>query len=281
MSNRSKSNKSGPGKPRQTVPAGNVDAEHDYESPELTLVDLHNNISDLSNKICGKLDNLSEEVRSMSKKIEDLEGTVEFNSEKISKMEMHDLPGLEKRTKDLISQLDDKMTLMEIYSRKNNLLFYGLKESQDEDVFDVLRKAFITLGLDERRAAGISLINAHRLPRRSPNGESSGPSQSKGSPPAPIIAKFVTIPDRDAVLNAFEQQQRLRGRASATQPGPPLHRISVRTDLPPALKARRGILATEAFKLRRERGVSTKIVVQGVKVVLKWKEKGSTRWNVS
>ena len=73
MSNRSKSNKSGPGKPRQTVPVGNADVEHDYESPELTLVDLQNNISDLSNKICGKLDNLSEEVRSMSKKIEDLD----------------------------------------------------------------------------------------------------------------------------------------------------------------------------------------------------------------
>ena len=55
---------------------------------------------------------------------------VEFNSEKISKVEMDDLPGLEKRTKDLIFQLDNKITLMEIYSRKNNLLFYGLKGSK-------------------------------------------------------------------------------------------------------------------------------------------------------
>ena len=93
----------------------------------------------------------------------------------------------------------------------------------------------------ERRAAGISVINALKLPRRSPNGESPGQSQSKGSPPAPIIAKFVTLPNRNAALNAFEQQQRLRVRAaaSATQPGPPLNRISVKTDLPPALKAHR------------------------------------------
>ena len=55
----------------------------------------------------------------------------------------------------------------------------------------------------------------------------------------------------------------------------------MRTDLPPALKARRGILVTVlAFKLRKERGVSIKVVLQGVKVVLKWKEKGSTCLNV-
>ena len=278
MPNRSKSNKSGSGSPRQNVPVGNVDAEHDYESSvsDLTLVDLHNTISALSNKICGKLDHLTDEFRAMSRKVEDLEGAVEINSEKITKLETHVIPGVVKHSKDL----DNKITLMEIYSRKNNLLFYGIKESQTEDVFDVLRKAFITLGLDEKRAAGISLINAHRLPRRSPNGESPVSSQSKGSPPVPIIAKFVTIPDRDAVLNAFEQQQRLRGRESAAQAGPAPNRITVRTDLPPALKVRRGVLATEAFKLRRERGVATKIVLQGAKVVLMWKEKGTTRWNV-
>ena len=261
----------------------NADAGHDSVPPEFTLLDLHKNISDLSNKICGKLDKLSDEVRSMGKKIEDLEDTVEFNSQKITKLEKEDLPRVEKRTKDQLSELhvEKKITLMEIYNRKNNLLFYGIKESQNEEIFDVLRNTFITLGLDERRATEISIVNAHRLPRRTSVSDSRGPSQPKGSQPAPspIIAKFLTIPDRDAVLNAFEQLQRQRGRASTAQSGPPQNRISVRTDLPPALKVRRSILATEAFKLRRDRGVSTKIVLQEDKVILKWKEKGSTRWN--
>ena len=56
-------------------------------------------------------------------------------------------------------------------------------------------------------------------------------------------------------------------------------RITVRTDLPPALKAARGKLANEAYKLRKEKGLSTKIVVREANVVLLWKEKGSTSWN--
>ena len=91
--------------------------------------------------------------------------------------------------------------------------------------------------------------------------------------------------DRDRVLAAFEERQRQPRGANAqpqgaNAPGQTPNRITVRTDLPPALKARRSILAKVAFDLRKQKGVSTKIVVAGTKVLLKWKEKSSTNWNL-
>ena len=45
-------------------------------------------------------------------------------------------------------------------------------------------------------------------------------------------------------------------------------RITIRTDLPPALKRERGRLASVAFKLRREQRLSTRIKLLGTKIVL-------------
>ena len=70
-----------------------------------------------------------------------------------------------------------------------------------------------------------------------------------------------------------------QSQAGAAGVAPPPLRITVRTDLPPALKAARGKLANEAYKLKKEKGLSTKIVVREANVVLLWKEKGSTSWN--
>ena len=88
--------------------------------------------------------------------------------------------------------------------------------------------------------------------------------------------------DRNKVLAAYENgDRRPRDRdASATQtPGSTLQRVSVRTDLPPALKARRGQLANIAYKMRKKDGVSTKIILQNATVCLKWKQKGTSKWN--
>ena len=85
--------------------------------------------------------------------------------------------------------------------------------------------------------------------------------------------------DRDLILSAFENQKRPREtpEGAATNP-PPRPRMTVRTDLPPTLKARRGHLAEVAYKLRKEKNLSTRIKLQGVKIVLQWREKGTTTW---
>ena len=133
----------------------------------------------------------------------------------------------------------------------------------------------VSLGIEEEIAMLIAIANAHRLPRR----ESEGQASAAGAQaPPPIIARFCYMHDRNRILTAFEDQQRKRTRSS----GETSHartRITVRTDLPPAMKIRRLILANEAYKLRKEKGVSTRIFQKGTELHLLWKEKGTNKWN--
>lgn len=252
--------------------------EDDVQSPQLTLADIRKCMSEFSDKICMKIDNLTEEVSQLSKKVNEVEKSVQFNSDKITEIEKKELPEIRSNIQSSLSKLEEKLIMMEIYNRKSNLLFYGIPESRGENVFTLLRSTFVSLGVSEEDAAVISFANAHRLPQRNAT------SSSAASPPAPppIIAKFATMMDRDRILSAFDQQQRDRGKRDAPPADQPIQhrRISVRVDLPPALKVRRGILAGVAFKLRKERNLSTKITVDRATVILQWKEKGSQRWTI-
>ena len=257
------------------------DSGSESEPTELTLADIQRSIQKSSSNVCAKLDFLTSEVASINKKISDLEDSVAMNSDKLTEVEEKKIPELEKKMADEITKLQDKLTLMEIYGRRTNLLFYGVEEARDERVVDVLRDTFAYLGISATEANNISLVNAHRLPRRdiAPSNQPSG-SQPRNPPPRAIIAKFVYMQERNKVLAAFEQRERQRQpRASITTPEQAPRRITVRTDLPPALKARRSVLAKTAYNLRKDKHVSTKISVAGTKVLLQWKEKGAAIWN--
>ena len=252
------------------------------QSQHPTNSDIQKSIQDLATMMCGKIDTLTREVSGLSDKLTNLEQSVEFNSNKLHDIETTELPILKAKMKEEIQKMEDKMLSLEIYNRKQNLLIYGVHETeQSEDTYIIVRKAFKELGMENARAETIPLINAHRLPRRLPQGQNTQPRS-----PTPIIARFAVMADRDHVLSLFQRQ--LRSRTVGAGPGgnqptptPPAQasRITVRTDLPPVLKQRRGILANEAYKLRKERGLSTRIIVQGTSVILQWKNKGTNTWN--
>ena len=137
----------------------------------------------------------------------------------------------------------------------------------------------------------IQLVNAHRLPRRNPPEHTDARPATPRPSPSSIIAKFVRMADRDLILSTFENSRRPREATPETSqplapsavatpppPPPPPLRITVRTDLPPTLKARRAHFAEVSYKLRKEKNLSTRIKLQGVKIVLQWKEKGTTTW---
>lgn len=239
----------------------------------MTLADIQRSITASSAAVCGKLDLLTAEVASIKRRQTELEDSVSMNSDLVANLQHVKLPAIEKKMGEKIADLEEKIVIMEIYNRRANLLFYGVNETPDEKVRDVLQKVFIHLGINEREANDIAIANAHRLPRRN-----NGATASSTRPQAPnaIIAKFVYMEDRNRLLAAFENGQRQRisqDRATASV------RITVRTDLPPALKARRGMLAKIAYDLRKQKGVSTKIIVVGASVELKWKEKNTSKWN--
>ena len=270
----------GPSGAAESLPSPNAD----NSSP--SNADLQRDIADFSNRILIKLDNIDIEIKSINRRLTDVETTVEFNSAKIVEVETA-IPTVRASLQDEISDLKEKLLLMEIYNRKQNLLFYGVEEQREENIYKTLLEVFILLGVDEKTAQEINLINAHRLPRRNDPPDHttdarSGPTTGRATP-APIIAKFIKMTDRDLILSTFENIKRPRealplATAAAAANPPPTSRITVRTDLPPTLKARRGHLASVAYKLRKEKNLATRIKMQGVKIVLQWKEKGTSTW---
>ena len=243
------------------------------KTPEVrSIADLYDKLSEFSTMISAKLDNLSTEVSSINRRIDDIEVSVANNSASILEIEKEKFPILKADLTEQIKQLENKITRMEIYNRKSNLLFYGLEEERREDIGAVLRKAFTTLGLSDQEASSISIVNAHRLPRRNADA-----ADNRG--PSPVIAKFSFMKQRERILTAYDELQRKRPRATAGQSDTPPRMFSVRTDLPPALKIQRGILAQQAYKMRREKGLSTRIITQDVNVILQWKVKGTAKWN--
>ena len=171
-----------------------------------TNADLESKIAALSTMIGEKLDKITTEVSSINRKFAELEESVQFNSDKLAHIELRELPKLQSSIQIEVANLEKKITMMEIYNRKANLLFYGIvQESREENIMEILKsKVFTTLGLTEEDAAKIAIINAHRLPRRDTSG-------SKG--PNPIIAKFCYMQDRDRILSLYEAGERNRSRA--------------------------------------------------------------------
>ncbi|XP_071490291.1 uncharacterized protein [Diadema antillarum] len=235
--------------------------------PQPTLADLQKSLNAFSSKVCAKLEDIHTDLASMKKRMLDLESAVADNSARVLDLEKGKLPETEAMLKEEIDALKEKLTLSEIYQRKGNLLFYGLHQAPNEDVYAVLRGAFVTLGLSQEESASIALVNAHRLPQRN----------AATSSPQPIIAKFVYMYERNRVLATYEGRTTRRGTPDdgAQTRGP---RISVRTDLPPALKAKRSVLAAKAYKMRKDENLSTKITLVGTKVVLFSKAKNTTAW---
>lgn len=267
---------------KQPAPsAPSTDKVRSPTTPDPSNAVLQRDIADFSDKILSKLDNINTELQSFHRRLTDVESSVEFNSAKISEVE-NSIPARIVPLQEEISNLKEKLLLMEIYNRKPNLLFYGVESEPNEDIYRTLCKVFIHLGIDEDTAKQIQMIKAYRLPYRNQPRTPDAGDQAR-SRPAPIIAKFIKMPDRDLILSPFENQrhpketsQQLGKAAEMRHAPPPPPRITVRTDLPPTLKAHRGHLG---YKLRKEKNQSTRMKLQGAKIVLQWKEKGTTTWN--
>ena len=88
-------------------------------------------------------------------------------------------------------ELEDKLLYAEVYSRRENLRFYGICEEGDqEDTYTTL-KTFLKhhLGLKSEEFAEIDFQRLHRIGK--PKGDSR---------PRPIIARFLRYGDRVYLL---------------------------------------------------------------------------------
>ncbi len=129
-----------------------------------------------------------------------------------------------------LKEIEWKAVEQEARSRRNNLLFFNVPESENENCMDVVSKIIKDkLGLTQR----IPLQRAHRL----------GPVKSQGqighsrSRPRPIIINFLDFRDREAVRSA-------RYKLSAP--------LSVAEDFPAPIRKARESLLPELKELKNK-----------------------------
>ena len=102
-----------------------------------------------------------------------------------------------KLTQTKLKQIDGKVIDHSARSRRNNLIFHGISESQDENCLQKV-KDFIN---DKCKLTDNFVIEvAHRL-----GSKKTGNIGSASNKPRPVIAKFLNRGDRDAVMRTKSQ----------------------------------------------------------------------------
>lgn len=234
-------------------------------------------MAELTNTIVSRFDGLAANVATIKKDItelrnglEDLKATTIDSSARINDLEQS-IPALKNERLKAEKELREAILAMDIHNRKQNLLIYGIAKEAGENVQRKVRDVIGNLGLSGEVVTNMSLINAHRLPRRYPG----PPGEERG--PDPLIVRFGTMFDRDLVLRQYQQKQRDL-MVAARENRDAQNRLPFRLliDLPPLLKRRRFELEKCAYRLRKEGNQSTRIRVVGIEVVLEKREKGST-----
>ena len=193
------------------------------------------------------------EVTEMKKKTADIEKNIMYNDKKLDDIQ-HENQSKRAEMREEVEQLRTKLMILEKQDRKYNLLFYGIREQPSEDTEDIMKEFFRnTLSIDEGRVNDMIITNCHRLPN---NGEG----------PKPVIVRFGVYEDRDIVLS------------KATLPTLRHQRKRILTDLPTEMKVERSRLAKEAYKIRQQEGLQTRIQERGLQVYLEVRTGVSDHW---
>ncbi|CAH1266684.1 Hypp3510 [Branchiostoma lanceolatum] len=127
--------------------------------------------------------NMSEDIKSLRLEVSSVKDSVTFAHEEIKGIKEDAKKESEKLHK-RINELEDKLLHNEIYSKRQNLLLWGIPSKTGEDVVQEADD-FIVNRLGVGNARNFSFVNVHRMPRMNGN---------------PIIVKFVSMLERDNVL---------------------------------------------------------------------------------
>lgn len=153
--------------------------------------------------------------QSLWQEVSELKKSVEFISSKFDtfREELSETKAELKSTQSELRSLlhENELLKLEInemqqYSRRDNVMVFGIPETNDESVYQIIDKISEVTGGAEY-TADISI--AHRLPAR--------PGK-----PKPIVIKFMKRRSRDGWLQCFKNE----AKKDADWPGLPLHRIN-------------------------------------------------------
>ena len=150
---------------------------------------------------------------------------------------------------------------MEIYERKQNLLFYNLPKKTPENARKEVCDTIIQLGFTSEETSSMPSVNAHHLSRKSLLNDWANQCQT----PNPMIMRLGSTFDSDSALHAFEIQ---------IKPQETHFPFSIRTDLPLKLNAVRYNLERIANNQQKNHGKSTRIRLGGTELILEQCDEG-------
>jgi hypothetical protein len=216
---------------------------------EVTNAELRQLILGLDTKMSSSLKDIDVKLDTLANKIEGLDHDVEIvkTAQKEDRREILDL-------RQEVEELRRSLLHTQVYSRKYHLLIYGVDgyETSPTDTIQKVRTfAKENLKLGESEVKQMSIRNAHRLQKRDDN-------------TTPIIVVFLYWAERDAFFRAGKN---LKGT-----------KMSVRTDLPPELKRKRGALAHQAFEIRRDEKIHARVAERGADIYIETRNDSSDRW---
>ena len=196
------------------------------ESDEvLSILNMAGEVIPKLEQVLEKLENLERYVKAVDEKVSNLQAKVDFfeafknkTEKKIKELEDGlDFANTERESfkekfdklKCEINQLRDEKLYMEVYQRRENLRFFGIKEEADmeEDAREVL-VGFLKTELGMENADQIEFQRVHRIGKRvSSNGK-----------PRQIIARFLKYPQREEVMS---NARKLKGKNFGISPDLP------------------------------------------------------------
>lgn len=145
--------------------------------------------------IKSEIASLSDKTASVEKSVGEMDNNLKFMNSEIEELKS------KIRDNDMeIKSLNDRLLYQDVYSRRENLRFFGIPESTDkteENAREVIYR-FMETELELDNARDIDLQRVHRMGAKKP-----GYSR-------PIIARFLRYPDRERVFErALEMKEEI------------------------------------------------------------------------
>ena len=199
-----------------------------------------------------QLSKVNEDIKTIKHDISELDSGLKYVDAEMHEIKEDIVPKLERELLAKIDDLNKSKLQAELYSKKSNLLFFNIPQSLNEDTEVALRSVLDSTPIKQ---ADILFANVHRLP-----------TKASSNIPNPIIAKFIKMKDRDAVLDAV-----IRAEIKVDS-----KKIIAAPHLPASMSQERKRLVPIRNKFKAE-GREAKIKVTGTKVLLYvnnavWKE---------
>lgn len=204
-----------------------------------------NNVNTRLDGLSSQLSTLKVEINEVKVNLAEQERGLQHMDTEVVELKEDIIPNIKTELQNSIDKLDEARLATELYSKKSNLLFFNIPSSPAEDTEQVLRNTLAKSTLPQVKE--IVFMNVHRLPSK---------QKVPGTYP-PIIAKFVRMKDREAVLQTISKATIILGTK----------RVGVAPHLPAPMQAERKRLVPIRNKMKSE-GKDAKIKVTGVKIQL-------------